>query len=151
MNKEIFPNDIVLLNKADGSKYPFVLDEDFIYRWEHKGVLKGYAEKIYEIKVPKGYTTDLASIPRLFQGIFNAVNDVSPAAIAHDWCYSIELFERHICDRVFYDGLRANGVGWLRARTLYTAVRTGGWTSWPHDPKEKMEDRELYRSRFGNI
>jgi hypothetical protein len=150
MNKEVFPKDIIVKNKADKSKYPFVLEDDFIYRWNHKGLLKGYENKIFEIKVPKGYETDFGSVPRPFQAIFNAVNDISPAAIAHDWCYSVEIFERHICDKVFYDGLRDNNVGWLRAQTLYRAVRLGGWIAWPHDPKEMSEDRELYRARFGD-
>lgn len=150
MNKDVFPKDILVRNKADGSQYPFELEDDFIFLWEHKGALKGYGQDVYEIKVPKGYLTDFASIPRVFQGIFNAVNDVAPASIVHDWCYSVELFERRICDQVLYDGLRANGVGWLRAKTIYAAVRSGGWTSWPHDSAERYSDRELYKSRFGS-
>ena len=150
MNKDVFPKDIIVINKADGSQYPFILDDDFVFLWEHRGLLKGYEKPVYEIKVPKGYETDFASIPRVFQGIFNAVNDVAPAAIAHDWCYSIELFPREICDQILYDGLRANGVGWMRAKTIYAAVRAGGWTSWPHDPAERYSDRELYKSRFSH-
>lgn len=145
---EAFPKQILVINHADGSQYPFELADDFIFRWEHNGLLKGYENAIYEIKVPKGYRTDFASIPRIFQGIFDAVNDIAPAAIAHDWCYSIELFERSICDQVLYDAMRANGIGYLRAKTIWSAVRAGGWTSWPHDPAERYSDRELYKSRF---
>lgn len=135
-----FPYDILVKNKADGSKYPFVLMEDFVYRWPgFKGMNK------YDIVVPQGYETDFASIPQFFQGIFSAVNDVAPAAIAHDFCYSTELFERSTCDRIFYDALRANGVGWMRANTLWSAVRLGGWTSWPHDPSERRQDMKLGR------
>lgn len=149
MNKEFFPEDLVVLNKADGSKYPFQLKENFIFKWKHGGILKGYESDTYEVKVPKGYTTDFGSLPRITQGIFNAVNDIAPAATVHDWCYSIELFERHVCDRIFYAALRANGIGWLRAQTLYRSVRLGGWVAWPHNSKEKIEDRELYRKEFG--
>lgn len=146
--EEAFPLPILVKNRADGSQYPFELIDDFIFNWEHKGLLKGYESPIYRIKIPKGYLTDFASIPRVFQGIFDAVNDVAPASIAHDWCYSIELFERSICDRILYDGLRVNGVGLLRAKTIWSAVRMGGWTSWRHDPAEMYSDRELYRTRF---
>lgn len=149
MNKEFFPEDLVVLNKADGSKYPFQLKENFIFKWKHGGILKGYESDTYIMRVPKGYLSDFASIPRPFQAIFNAVNDIAPAATAHDYAYSVELFERHIIDRMFYDALRANGVGWLRAQTLYRAVRLGGWTSWPHKPEELAEDRALYREAFG--
>jgi hypothetical protein len=147
--EEAFPKPILVINHADGSKYPFELADDFIYNWEHKGLLKGYSGPIYQIKVPKGYRTDFASIPRIFQGLFNAVNDIAPASIAHDWCYSIELFERSICDQVLYDAMRVNSIGFLRAKTVWSAVRAGGWTAWPHDPAERYADRELYRARFG--
>lgn len=148
MNTKYFPNDLVITNKADASKYPFVLKENFSFIWKHNGLLKGYASPVYEIKVPKGYETDFGSLPRITQGIFNAVNDIAPATVIHDWAYSIELFERNICDKVFYDALRANGVGYIRANILYRAVRLGGWTSWPHDINEMRHDRELYRREF---
>lgn len=149
MNKDVFPYDLIVKNKADGSKYPFQLMENFTYIWKHNGILKGYVPEIFEIKVPKLYESDFGSIPRPFQGIFNAVNDIAPAALVHDWAYSIELFPREICDKLFYSALRDNGVGWWRAHTLYKAVRGFGWTSWPHDPTEIAEDRQLYREAFG--
>jgi hypothetical protein len=149
MNTNAFPSPLVVLNKADGSKYPFILKEDFSYVWSHRGVLVGYELPTFEIKVPAGYSTDFGSLPRITQGIFNAVNDIAPAATIHDWCYSVELFPRNICDKVFYDALRDNGVGYLRAKTLYSAVRLFGWTSWPHPPESIAEERELYRERFG--
>lgn len=148
MNKEFFPEDLIVLNKADGSKYPYQLMNNFSFKWKHGGVLKGYERDTYIMRVPKNYLSDWGSIPRPFQGIFNATNDIAPAATVHDFAYSIELFERHICDRMFYDALRTNGVGWLRAQTLYKAVRLGGFLAWPHDPTEIEEDRQLYRDAF---
>lgn len=137
---KIFPYEILVKNKADGSKYPFVLMSDFVYRWHGDGRIRPY-----DICVPAGYETDFASIPRPFQGVFSAVNDVAPAALAHDWCYSTEIFGRGTCDQIFYDALRANGVGWLRAKTLWSAVRIGGWTSWPHNTAERRTDLALGR------
>jgi len=108
MNTNAFPSPLVVLNKADGSRYPFVLKEDFSYVWRHRGILVGYELPTFEIKVP-----------------------------------------RNICDKIFYDALRDNGVGWLRAKTLYSAVRLGGGLSWPHSPESIAEERELYRESFG--
>jgi hypothetical protein len=148
MNISKFPLDILVKNRADGSQYPFELVDDFMYIWKHNGLLKGYFSPIYTIKVPAGYRTDFASIPRIAQGIFNAVNDVAPATIIHDFCYSIELFPRYICDQILLDSLKDNGIGLIRRQIIYNSVRLGGWTSWPHKTDEIYADRELYKARF---
>lgn len=83
--------------------------------------------------VPLGFETDFASIPRPLQGFLDADNDVAPAATIHDFLYSSMLCARSEADSIFFQALRANGVGWMRARLLWAGVRAGGWTRWGSD------------------
>lgn len=123
MNANAFPVPLMIDNRADGSEKPFRLLDWFVFRWEGwPGVCEAQ-----DLVVPAGFATDFASIPRPAQGFLNAVNDVAPAAVVHDFLYVAGVFEsRAVADRVFLDALAANGVGWMRRRILWAAVRLGG-------------------------
>lgn len=123
MNTQAFPVPLKIENKADGSQYQFVLLSDFVF----------LPTSGRPIVVPVGFETDFASIPRPLQGILDADNDVAPAATIHDFLYSSMLRIRSEADSLFFQALRANGVGWLRARLLWAGVRSGGWTRWGSD------------------
>lgn len=131
MQYKSFPLPLVIKNLADGSNYEFELTLPFVFRWNGCS-----GQPARDIVVPAGFRTDFASIPRPLQGFLDAVNDVAPAAVVHDYLYTSQYFEtRSIADRVFLDALQANGVGWIRARTLWAGVRVGGWTRFGDDPK----------------
>ena len=92
------------------------------------------------ITVPKGYITDLASIPRICW-IFIAPFDVARAAVIHDILYEkINVgFEagalhkrspyRRIADKVFLEGMKSafpNQPNW-KIYACFWAVRWFGW------------------------
>ena len=92
------------------------------------------------ITVPKGYITDLASIPRICW-IFIAPFDVARAAVIHDILYEkINVgFEagalhkrspyRRIADKVFLEGMKSafpNQPSW-KIYACFWAVRWFGW------------------------
>jgi hypothetical protein len=62
--------------------------------------------KLLDVKIPKGYVTDGASIPRLFRGIFSPTGRYFGAAILHDyvlgqerdWPKSNDMFERALIE-----------------------------------------------------
>ena len=156
MNRHAFPLPLKIQDHADGSRYAFELLEPFVYEWP--GTAK-YATRaawdpyipLYQpdgsvtpgtyqkqparaIVVPTGFRTDFASIPRPLQGFLDAVNDVAPAAVVHDFLYTSLMFEdRAQADGIFYDALRSNGVGWIRARAMWLGVRLGGAGAWADD------------------
>jgi hypothetical protein len=82
------------------------------------------------IVVPAGFVTDFASVPRvpvaywLFGGTANA------AAVIHDWLYTTGIFPKDTADSVFYEAMRASGIGFLRARFMYWGVAYGGGMAW---------------------
>ena len=79
------------------------------------------------LTVPAMFETDLASIPRPFRNIFNINGRSRRAAVLHDWLYSGQCVSRADADRLFLDAMKLDGVGWLKRRTMYAAVRAAGW------------------------
>ncbi len=82
------------------------------------------------IIIPKGFITDLASIPRIFWAI-DAPNDtesIAPA-ILHDYMYAEDSgldYSRHDADRIFYYALLSNGASRLTAFKYWLGVRVFG-------------------------
>lgn len=122
-----FPLPLVLENLANGRKDHWRLTEPFVYR-----------DPACMVIVPRGFNNDLASVPRIFWPILDPTNDVTLAAVPHDWLYAtrgvvrpwLPAISRAQCDAIFYRALRANGVGYIRAQTMWLAVRAGGVSAW---------------------
>lgn len=88
------------------------------------------------IAVPAGFVMDLASIPRLLTPLFPTHGKYTRAAVVHDWLYANKgiiqgrELSRKECDCIFEDAMTELGVGWLKRKTMYAAVRAGGWMAW---------------------
>lgn len=84
---------------------------------------------------PRGFQSDLASIPRVAWMVFPPTDDYDPAAVIHDAAYGHALLTEHgdrvhvvklWADRLFREALRACGVGPVRAALMYQAVHRFG-------------------------
>lgn len=90
--------------------------------------------------VPVGFETDLASVPVWLKWLAPPDWRSARAGTLHDCGYRwFEVWKesRGKLDRHFYDGLRADGVGWLRARGMQAAVVLFGqvpWDNWRSTP-----------------
>jgi hypothetical protein len=84
------------------------------------------------ITVPYGFETDLASIPRMAQGVpgFAPTGRSRRPAVLHDYLYASADRPRMEADRLFYVALLAEGVHEPIARIYYRAVRLGGGGAW---------------------
>jgi hypothetical protein len=77
--------------------------------------------------VPKGFITDLDSVPRapliflFWKG--HAVAD----ATFHDWLYATGCVPREVADDYFWHLLKVEGAGRVTAYTEWLGVRAGGW------------------------
>lgn len=81
------------------------------------------------IAVPRGFITDLASIPRpvrLLPG-FDVNGKSRRPAVLHDYLYCSQLVSRRAADDLFYNALLSEGVGAPLARLFWSGVRAGGW------------------------
>lgn len=73
--------------------------------------------------IPKGFLSDGASIPKMLWKLIGTPFNPSfvEAAFVHDYLWSIG-FDGKKTDRAFYNILKANGVGSVRAKVMYIAV-----------------------------
>lgn len=112
--------NLKLVPLKDGKRYE-LLEE---YWYEVNG---------YIIKVPKGFITDLASVPRAFWSIFPPFGSYTSAAVVHDFLYSeynTTGINRTLADKIFLFVMEELGVGYLRRKAMYRAVRSFGELSW---------------------
>jgi len=80
--------------------------------------------------VPRGFETDLASIPRIFRWLLNQNGGSRRPAVLHDYLYRMQPISRAEADAIFRRALEAEGVI-LPGRWLYwSGVRLGGWIAW---------------------
>ena len=102
----------------------FTVEEPFRAFWNRKG-------NVVAFTVPQGFTTDLASVPRIFQSIVPKLGHHIRPAIVHDYAYEGHTaLTRKEADAMFLDGMKTTKVSWLRRWAMWAAVRVGGTGKW---------------------
>ena len=94
-------------------------------------------------RIPKGYQTDLASIPRVLRSVINTyeLGGVGPPLI-HDFIYRLRgemkgktipslTITRRAADRIFRLAMGQEGVGRTKRTVAWLGVRAFGWIPWP--------------------
>lgn len=76
--------------------------------------------------VPRGFQTDLASVPRLPLVYWLTGDTSSAAATVHDYLYSTRLTTRKMADSVLKEASQATGVPGWRRWLMWAGVRIGG-------------------------
>lgn len=85
----------------------------------------------YLIRVPDGFVTDFASVPRipLAFWLFGGIGDY--AACVHDYLYRNGLFPREVCDAIYREILlHVDKTSEFRASAMHKGVRFGGASSY---------------------
>jgi hypothetical protein len=111
-----FTKPLVFSPTEDGMR--FTLTQEFSYYRVNN------PEEV--ITVPVGYTTDLASIPRIFWVILPPQGQYIKAAVIHDYlCDLAKTDDDYMyADQVFYEAMRVSGVSYIKAKIMYLAVRS---------------------------
>lgn len=89
-----------------------------------------YIVKNREIKVPKGFITDFASVPRIFNIFILPYGKHSSASLIHDWLYSQDCtlkMKRKEADKIFLEIMKEEGVNIFKRNLMYYAVKVFGW------------------------
>lgn len=76
--------------------------------------------------VPAGFTTDFASVPRMFVWLLPSYGRWTQAAILHDYLWDLARkgsFRKYDADGIFNRALRELGVPYLRRWVMWAAVR----------------------------
>ena len=108
------------------------LIEDLFYASDVEGV--------GVLRVPRGFITDLASVPRLPWAYWAVGGLGHEAAVVHDWLYTTHQTSRATADKVLREAAQVAGMSAWRAWVMYLGVRAGGMLAWGSaGPRQRIE------------
>ena len=116
-----FLSQLMLLQKEPRDDSPYLLGEALIYQSD-------VAKRT--IIVPRGFVTDLASVPRLPVVYLLTGNCATGAAVVHDWLYSSHEVSRAVADQVLREASQVCAVPGWRRWMMWGAVRLFGGNYW---------------------
>jgi len=85
--------------------------------------------------IPKGFRTDLATIPRFYWSILSPnKSELIAPSVLHDFLYSCSMqYTRKEVDDIFYLALMKNHVGTYTSTKVYLAIRLFGGSHFTKD------------------
>ncbi len=116
-----FTSPLIVSPLKDGRRWQ--LRKSFTYHF-------GSQHSRFIIRVPKGFITDFASVPRFLWGWIPYWGKWGKASVIHDYLYQTHQVERSIADAIFYEAMLVEGTKKWKARLMYRAVRLFGFLSW---------------------
>lgn len=98
--------------------------------------------------VPKGFVSDLASIPRIFWSALRPDGNYAYSAILHDYLYWTQSRPRKAADAILRQSMADFHVPPATIATIYEAVRIGGQKSWDENHRLKNQGESRILSVF---
>ncbi|WP_226456940.1 DUF1353 domain-containing protein [Pseudomonas sp. AF03-9] len=107
----------------------------------------------YVIEVPRGFITDLASIPRALWWWESPLDRSMAAAIVHDYLYWDQTCTKDEADAVLFIAMKENGVSKLTRNGVYAGVKTPfGDRAFENNTKARLGGESRYfTSTYTNI
>ncbi len=98
-------------------------------------------ETLAQFTVEAGFLTDGPSIPKRLRSVVPWYGHHLQPSVVHDWLYEDnEGLSRLQADEMFLEGMKDEGVPWLRRYTMYRAIRAFGSELWgPSGGKKAVE------------
>lgn len=135
MSTAPFSSRVAYLDRSSElGKFTIELLEDLVY--------EGLGKKIV---VPKGFMSDLATIPRVFQLFIPKVGPYNAAAIVHDWGYCVQFLTRKEVDCLFLDIMKNSKVGFFTRYSMYYFMRLLGSIAWYLSKKDVAKYRRIVK------
>jgi hypothetical protein len=100
--------------------------------WELTEDLIADTETVGRITVPKGFITDLSSIPR-FLWWESTPSDYAEAGVLHDYCYDHNRVPRDVADKLYREVVTYLNAGRARGLARYWALRLFGGIAYRND------------------
>ena len=103
---------------------------------------------VIRVDVPRGFVTDLASVPGYLWPIMTKTGKYGNAAIYHDWLYAEQPCSRLVADTVFDRALAESGVDDVTRSLMWAAVRVFGGGGWERYAQDKAAGRKWVITKF---
>jgi len=100
------------------------------------------------VVVPRGFVTDLASIPPIFFPLLRADGEYAQAAILHDYLYWAQTTTRLHADDIFRIAMRDLEVAPHIIWQLYNAVKVFGQSAWDDNEQLRLRGERRVLKRF---
>lgn len=97
----------------------------------------GKLPSVNVIKVPVGFKTNFASVPRIFWMLISPIDTHGKAAVVHDYLYYTQKYNRKRSDCIFKEGMEVLKVPKWKIFTMFWVVRLCGWYRWNQIKKLK--------------
>lgn len=115
--------------------------------FEKEIVFKGQKTKVI---IPKGFKTDLTSVPRIFWSIIPPFGTYQEAALIHDCLYKNKgiikginkQLTRKESDEIFYQIMLQDNTKKIRAKIIFWAVRMFGWKYFGKTKEEQKDNQK---------
>jgi len=113
-----------LMGKFEGDLILRYLHQPVGGKWFETVSSFGYTSNAGELYIiPAGLKTDFASVPRGFLWLIDSIGKYGRATVFHDWLCESKIVNRKKADKLFLEAMEALGVGWLKRKVMYRAVR----------------------------
>jgi len=155
-DKTAFLNEVLMIGRMPGRPLIFspFLGGDYYYLrepiyWTPDG--DEAARRFKRIDVPKGFVTDLTSVPPAFWAVLPRDGAYVHAAVVHDYSYWTQTISRDDADEILKIGMGELGVPGWQITTIYEALRAplvGGGRAWAANAKLKADGEKRVLGLF---
>jgi len=91
------------------------------------------------VVIPRGFVTDMASIPPVLQSIIQQNGPYQLPAVVHDYLYWRQDCSREQSDRILLLAMTEHDVSKPHRTAIYDAVRAAGQFAWAANAKERAQ------------
>jgi hypothetical protein len=100
------------------------------------------------VRVPIGFVTDFASIPRIFWSLLRPDGTYSYAAVIHDFLYWEQYLSREASDAILRLCMEDFKINAAVITTIHSGVRLGGSFAWEDNARRKAAGEKRLLKRF---
>lgn len=101
-----------------------------------------------QVKVPQGFVSDFASIPKAFWILFPPDSNYIYPILVHDYLYWQQSTTREVADLIFKEMLGEFGATPSQAELLYSGAKLGGLSAWNNNAALKKAGERRVLSKF---
>lgn len=128
---------------------PFI-DFDYYFLEDNLEWVPNEGQNFSAVEIPKGFVTDLASVPRLLWSIFPKTGRYAYACIAHDYLYWTQSVSREEADSVLKAAMEDAKVDPVTVIGFYEIVRGFGESAWKQNRKAREAGELRVLAKFPN-